>query len=193
MIGPGYVPTNVYRVGEKLPTLIKRVAVMPLTVRGQDSVGEAGRESLEPVLRNELSKIRLFELVWVSEEQLRLWTGQARWNSEDKLPPDLFQQIKGKLGADAVFFCQLTQYRPYRPLALGWKMQLIESGKPVIFWSADEVFDAGDVAVANGARHYYREHAQPTPLLDDTQIILGSPRRFGQYTLATLLATLPSR
>jgi len=62
-----------------------------------------------------------------------------------------------------------------------------------ILWSADEVFDAGDVGVANAARAYYSQHLRNEAPLSDSSTVLGSPSRFGQYTLNALFATLPGR
>jgi hypothetical protein len=100
----------------------------------------------------------------------------------------------------------LIRYQPYEPLAVGWKFNLVEepetpndstlsSKEPAyrILWSADEVFDAGDVEVANAARAYYAQHLRDEAPVSDSSIVLGSPTRFGQYTLNALFTTLPRR
>lgn len=178
--------------GPVLPESIRRVAVLPLA-SAPDSTAESGRQTLDPILQAELSKSRLFERVQVTSEQLRQWTGRSEWSSDEQLPLDLLQRIRTATGCDAVLFCRLTQYRPYKPLAIGWNMKLVEVRQPRIWWSVDEVFDAGDPAVVNGARRYYQNQARQTGPLADSYTILDSPRRFGQYTLATLLGTLIPR
>ena len=201
-LGPSYRPTNVYRRNDALPLEIKRVAVLPLSATSSTPLLEAGIEALEPVLYAELEKTKRFEVIPVSPEQLRQWTGQTAWRADELLPPDLFERLRQGTGCDAVLFSQLTRYQPYQPLAIGWKFSLIEkpeaavppgNGVPLILWSADEVLDAGDPEVTNAARAYYSQHLRNEAPLADASTVLSSPARFGQYTLGTLLGTLPQR
>jgi hypothetical protein len=200
-LGPSYRPTNIYRRNDILPLEIKRVAVLPLSSPTPSALATAGIEALEPILYAELEKTKRFEVIPVSTEQMRQWTGQTRWRADESLPPDLFERLRQETGCDAVLFSQLTRYQPYQPLAIGWKFSLIEktvmpagtSSVPVILWSADEVLDAGDPEVTNAARSYYAQHLRNEAPLSDPSTVLSSPGRFGQYTLGTLLATLPAR
>jgi hypothetical protein len=172
---------------------MRRLAVMPLTAPSQDAQAETGAATLQPVLIAELGKTKAFEIVSVSPEQLQQWTGRASWTAEEKLPPDLLKRLQETLSCDAVLFCRLTQYRPYRPVAIGWRLKLVAAKDADILWSVDEVFDGGEPAVVNAARRYAQEHFQQPPPLADSSSILNSPRRFGQYTLSAVLATLPGR
>jgi hypothetical protein len=202
-MGPRYRPTNVYRRTNALPAQIKRVAVLPLVTPGSMPFLNEGVEKLAPLLYAELEKCKRFEVIPVSCEQLRQWTGQTGWRTDEPLPPDFFGRVGDATGCDAVLFCQLTRYQPYQPLAVGWKFSLVANPPPgpltpremrdKILWCADEVLDAGEPAVCNAARDYYGQHLHnETPAADATSI-LTSPARFGQYTLAALLETLPSR
>jgi len=193
VLGQGYQPRNVYRHAVELPGELRRLAVLPLTAADPGSIGEAGRESLEPILRAELGKTRIFELVLVSPEQLQKWTGRPQWTAEEPLPPDFGDRLREAFGCDGVLFSQLTVYRPYGPLAVGWNLKLVDARQPRIWWSADEVFDAGDPPVANSARRYYHRHVLEKSALAESRSILESPRRFAQYTVDALLATLPLR
>ncbi len=76
---PSYAPSNVYRDEALLPSYIKRVAVLPLTTLTDESSLEFGRESLGPILLNELGRSRQFELVTVPPDELRLLTGRSAW------------------------------------------------------------------------------------------------------------------
>jgi hypothetical protein len=51
-----YRPTNIYQLEEKLPVTLRRVAVLPVTVAGDDAVAEHGRATQEAMLRQELGK-----------------------------------------------------------------------------------------------------------------------------------------
>jgi hypothetical protein len=202
-MGPRYRPTNIYRRGNSLPAQIKRVAVLPIVTPGSSAYLQAGVEILGPLLYAELEKSKRFEVIPVSPEQLRQWTGKIGWRTDEPLPPDFFGRVSDATGCDAILFCQLTRFEPYQPLAVGWKFSLVAnvpSGslsmqeiKDKILWSADEVLDAGEPGVSNAARDYYGHHLHnEAPSADDTTI-LSSPARFGQYTLAALLETLPGR
>ncbi|HOW64082.1 MAG TPA: hypothetical protein P5186_12385 [Candidatus Paceibacterota bacterium] len=193
IIGPSYSPTNVNLAQKQMPPQLRRVAVLPLANRLNDSESEAGRESLQPVLLAELSKTGLLDTAFVQENDLRQWSGRAKWSAEERLPTSLLKKIREQTGADGVLFCELTTYRPYPPLSVGWRFKLVDCQEAKIWWSIDEVFDAGDPTVANAARHYYNDHMQQSIPLQDSQSILSSPRRFGQYTLHAVFSTLPSR
>jgi hypothetical protein len=188
-----YQPQNIYRKGLVLDPTVKRVALLPMAPLLATETFQAGVDALQPLLQAELEKTERFEVIVVTQEQLRRWTGQGVWRSEDLLPPDFFDRIQEETGCHAVLFNQLTRYQPYQPIAIGWKLTLVFNKDHVIYWAANEVFDAGDDAVANAARAYEADHiATPTPL-PDPNAILNSPSRFGQYTLHALLATLPIR
>jgi hypothetical protein len=171
---------------------LKRVAVLPLTSDERHPDSAAGEQTLEPVLHSELLRSRRFEIVSVSPQDLRRWTGRKRWEVEEKLPPGFFEKLRAELGCNAVLFCRLSRFHAYPPLAVGWKLTLVDAHQLQTLWSIDEVFDAGEPAVANSARRYQREHERSEPQ-GNSGMILTSPRRFGQYTAWAALSTLPQR
>lgn len=202
-LGPRYHPSNVYRQADVLPPQIRRVAVLPIAAPNVSTYTQAGLESLSPLLYPELDKCKRFEVISVAPEQLRQWTGKISWKTEELLPPDFFARLKDATGCDAVLFTELTRYSPYQPLAVGWRFSLVavppaelapgQSMRNQIIWSADEVMDAGDLAVANAARDYYQQHLRNEEPAGDATTILNSPARFGQYTMAALFETIPGR
>jgi hypothetical protein len=188
-----YQPSNIYSKTPILDPEVKRVALLPMAPLLPTETFQAGVDSLQPLLRAELEKSKRFEVIVITPVQLRRWTGQGVWKSEDQLPPDFFDRLQEETGCQAVFFNQLTRYQPYQPVAIGWKLTLVFNKDHVIYWAADEVFDAGEGSVANSARAYESDHITTPSPLPDPNAILSSPSRFGQYTLHTLLATLPKR
>jgi hypothetical protein len=60
-------------------------------------------------------------------------------------------------------------------------------------WAVDEVIDAGQPAVCQAAAWYQREHEQSPGDFDGSWAVIESPRRFGQYAAARVLASLPDR
>lgn len=188
-----YQPTNLHQSASRLPATLRRVALLPLTTDTQDAVAQSGAKALEPILQAELRKRGAFELVPVSPEQLRSWTGRTGWRQEETVPAELLNKIQENAFCEGVLFQHLSVYRPYPPLAVGWRLTLIACDDRATLWSVDEVFDAGSPAVIKAAQTYFRgQMNQPSVELDSTAV-LTSPRRFGQYTAAAALGTLPAR
>ena len=202
-MGPRYRPTNVYRRASVLPVQIRRVALLPVVTPSSGAFLDAGVETLGPLIYAELEKCKRFEVIPVSGEELRQWTGKPGWRTDEPLPTDFFARVSEATGCDAILFCQLTRYQPYQPLAVGWKFSLVANPPPGplsaqgmkdrVEWAADEVLDAGEPGVANAARDYYGQHLRNEAPSADATTILSSPVRFGQYTLGALLETLPAR
>jgi hypothetical protein len=191
--GPSYQPSNAHMRQVTLPAEIRRVAVLPMTAAVGDSELEAGRDALEPILWAELARGKRFELQAVSRSQMQLWSGKAAWTAEEKLPASLLARIKEELACDAMLFSQITSYRAYPPMAVGWRLKLIDGSQDPILWAVDEYFDAGVPAVANAARRFQQQEGRNQSPMNDSTSILASPRRFGQYSLTALLGTLPAR
>lgn len=200
-----YHPSNIYRHYTLLPGNVSRVALLPLTTTSDDSLMEGGTEALEPLIYSELEKIKRFEVIPVTPADLKRWTGRTGWRTEEALPVDFFKHMQESLACNAVLFCQLTRYQPYQPVSVGWKFTLVELGAPMmnkgtnappstqIIWSADEMLDAGDARVASAARAYYNKNIRNDAPAEDVSTMMSSPRRFGQYTLSTILDTIPER
>jgi hypothetical protein len=203
---------NVFTSSPVLPKDLKRVLVLPLAFKEPRADLGSGCEMLEPVLQSELAKTRKFEVVPVGAEMLRSLTGRFAWTGAEILPADFFDSLRRAYGCDAVLFCQLTAFRAYAPLAIGWRMKLVDVRSQKIIWAADEVFDAIEPAVAKGAEQFQKQQQnvhgetksllktflkladrEPLSALDDQWAILNSPRYFGQYSAAKLLQTLPER
>lgn len=192
-VGPRYVPENVFRAEEKLPITLKRVAVLPLSSRENGADMDSARESLEPILWSELAKTTSFELVPLPADRLRHWSGKVGWVSSERLPTNFFAQVRADTGCDAVLFCELTRFRAYPPLSIGWRLQLVEAENAKVHWVFDNVFDASEEGVANAARRYHVARATGPSALVDPNEILNSPRRFGGYTAHAMVATCPAR
>ena len=172
---------------------LRRVAVLPMTFSATATSAESVEELLEQALLSEFNKTGKFELLVVRPDQLRQWTGKMRWNFQEALPQDFLRKIQQNTGSDAILFVHLTNYHPYRPIVMGWRMHLVTQFEGDVIWSVDEIFDAGEESVSNGARRYAREHLRNHPTLEESRSILLSPRRFAQYTLAAVASTFPDR
>jgi len=187
-------PDNVYAYPPKLPLDFQRVAVLPLAA--ETALGDLpeGCEALTPVLWEQLVKTRKFEAVAVNADKLRSRTGRAAWTGTENLPPDFFAFLRREYGCDAVLFAELTAYHAYAPLAVGWRLKLVDARSGQIIWAAEEQFDATRPAIAQAARHF-GQHQPVFQLAGDESnwVALNSPRQFGRYSAAALLETLPER
>lgn len=188
-----YRPRNVFAWGSTLPPQVRRVALLPMACDRDNAEMLVGRDALEPILRAELAKLRRFELAPVSAQKLQARFGYAGWDCEDALPQGLFSWLSGECGCDAVLFARLTTFRAYAPLAVGWRLRLVDVRTSATLWEGDEVFDGAEPAVQAGARHYQLAQLQDGLHCPDPWVIGNSPRQFGQYAAAQLLATLPGR
>lgn len=193
VLGAGYQPENIYRSLSQLPVSIRRVAVLPATCDAAQSDVQSGRDVLNAVIAEEFGKTKKFEIVTVSPEQLRAWTGRSNWRAEETLPANLLKLLRTELACDAVLFSRLTQYRAYPPLAVGFSFKLIEIEKAEFIWAADEIFDASEPSVVNSARRYQLAREQLPTSLADSRSILNSPSGFGRYAANSVFQTLPPR
>lgn len=190
---PAFQPVNHFAQFEKLPAFVRRVAVLPIHVPTENFYATDSRSQLEPVFFGELGKLNRFELKAVTEEQLRAWTGREQWAAQDPLPQDFFQRLRKETECDAVLFTQVSSYRPYRPMVVGWNLRLIDARLRSVLWGAEEVFDSGQLDVSVAAQRYYEEQSSDAKDLGDSERILLSPSRFNQYTIHAILASLPPR
>jgi hypothetical protein len=192
IIGPNYQVRNVYRKEPLLPVNIRRVAVLPLSIKAPTAGLVAGKDSLERVFHAELTKAARFETILVEPTQLKQWLGRETLDAYEDLPAQLFRVLVEKTGADGVLFAHLSEYKAYPPIMIGWRMKLVSNQAETI-WAVEEMFDASEEAVSNAARRYDRAQEKNNPVLEDSRSILLSPTRFGQYTLRSVLDTLPAR
>lgn len=187
-----YRPQNIFAYPAKLSPDLLRVAVLPLAAEGRDADLPEGCDVLNPILRDELVKTKKFEVVAVSPEVLRHRTGQPAWTGAETLPADLLESLRRVYGCDAVLFAELTAFRAYAPLAVGWRLKLVDARSGQTLWAADEIFDASRPAVAGGAKHFQRRAPLAGGPADDWAM-LNSPRQFGRFSAAAVLACLPER
>ena len=191
---------NVFSLSANLPRNLKRVAVLPLASESSSSERAHGCETLGPILLAELDKTGRFEVVAVASEDLRGQTGRASWTGAEKLPADFFESLQRTSGCDAVLFCELTLYRAYAPLAVGWRLKLVDVRTHQILWAVDKLFDADQADVTKAA---HRQHPAKWQTYFDwngtmdskreTWFLDNSPRQFGQFTASRVVSTLPER
>jgi hypothetical protein len=186
-----YRPNNVFASPPKSSPQLERVAVLPIAAETPGNDLPAGCAALTPVLWDQLVKAKKFEVVAVEPVRLRQNTGQAYWTGTETLPADFLAALHRDYDCDAVLFTELTTYRAYAPLAVGWRFKLVDVRSGAILWAADELFEGSRQDVAYAAQRY-AEPGFSWPLLwQKNWLAANSPSQFGGYSAAALLKTLP--
>lgn len=188
-----YRPDNVFAYPAKLSLDVRRVAVLPLAAGASGGDLPEGCEALGPVLLEQLVKTKRFEAVVVDPASLRRGAGQSSWTGEGALPADFFGFLRREYGCDAVLFAELTTYRGYAPLAVGWRLKLADARSGQIIWAADELFDAAHPEVYRASQKFAGERFAWPFCHGENWVAANSPRQFGRYSAAALLDTLPER
>jgi hypothetical protein len=188
-----YRPDNTFAYPPKLPLNLQRVAVLPVAAENANGELPEGCAALAPVLWEQLVKTKKFEVVAVDAAALRRRTGQAGWTGGENLPPEFLAFLRREYGCDGVLFAELTAYRGYAPLAVGWRLKLVDARSGQIVWAADEVFDAAHSKVAKGLQKFDEPPVIWPFLHEDNWVALNSPRQLGRYAAAALLETMPDR
>lgn len=191
--GRGYQPQNVFAGAGALPTNIRRVLVLPLVCDENNYDLSEGRGVAQPIFLAELMKTKKFEVVSPDVAVLENRTYRADWSDDQALPADFFAILRQTSACDAVLFARLTVFRPYPPLAVGWRVRLVDAQTQRTIWSADEVFDGGQPDVQNGARRHQLTKERDSYGAPDEWFMENSPSKFAEYTAAGLFATLPAR
>ena len=186
-------PENVFWGSAVLPGDLRRVLVLPLACDASAADLSEGCTALNPVLLAELGKIEKFEVIPADPETLRRLTGRLTWTGSEILTADFFDSLRRAYGCDAVLFCQLTVYRAYPPLAVGWRLKLVGDRTGQILWAADEVFHAAAPDTPDAAYDFDFPQLPLFHSASERWLRENSPRQFGQNTLAGLLTTLPYR
>jgi hypothetical protein len=193
LLQQSYRPNNVFVDPPKLPPAFQRVAVLPIAAETPGDNLPEGCTALTPVLWDQLIKTKKFELVAVNPDRLRSGSGQPVWTGAENLPADFLAFLRREYGCDGVLFAELTAYRAYAPMAVGWRLKLVDVRSGQIIWAADELFDAARPAVAHGVQRFTDPGFTRSLFCDDDWLAVNSPSQFGRYSAAALLHTLPGR
>ena len=188
---PKYTPRNVVGVA-KLPQGVRRVVVLP--AYWEKDANSDFVCDLDTILHLSLQRTGAFEVVPIDREQMYKLFGVYQFSSVQILPDDLISRIAKDYAADGVLFIDLTQNRPYRPIALGIRAKLVEVKTMQIIWSIDCLFDSADPAVAGAALDFSKRSTYNSRMpVDSTGEILMSPRAYAGFVMDTIFGTLPPR
>ena len=191
--GPFHTVANVYISPEGLPANLQRVAVMPLMPGRGNRAAERGVPLIQQAFTEELSRARVFDVVTLTPNGLDTLVGVQALYADSRLPIEFISKIKEETGCQAVLFSELTTFRAYPPVAVGWKLHLFDLETEELVWAADEVFDAGQAAVANALRRHIREKLSPNNAAATQLLVLDSPREMARFSLGELIGTFTQK
>ena len=188
---PAYVPQNVVTNPAAMDRPIRRVAIFPIGFLGEYSDRLMTTEMVSRILESELVKRGAFEPYFVKGSVLSSLTGRSNWRIGEEMPEDLFETMSDHFQCQAVLFTVVNHYHPYPPQTVAWRMKLVDTKSHETIWEIDELFDSGNISVAQAAEEHYSMHQSGGTRHRDERSILNSPRRFCQYTASAALETLP--
>ena len=191
--GPFHTVANVYISPDGLPANLQRVAVMPLLPGRGNRSAERGVPLIQQAFTEELSRARIFDVVTLTPDRLDTLIGVQALFADSRLPVEFISKIKEETGCQAVLFAELTTFRAYPPVAVGWKLHLFDLETEELVWAADEVFDAGQAAVANALRRHIREKLSPNSAAATQLLVLDSPREMTRFSLGELIGTFTQK
>ena len=86
-------PTCLSAHGNSLPFDAARGDFTPDHDHFHGIFGRPASRRLEPLVYAELEKSKRFEVILVTRQQMKQWTGQKLWRTDEQLPPDFFERI----------------------------------------------------------------------------------------------------
>lgn len=185
-----YQPANTH--GEpQLPAGLHRVLVLP--VYGGRVADTQAALALDEALLGALQKQARFEVVSLSREDSQRRFNSPEFSSTEILPRGFLEQLAQAYGADAVLFIDVTVYKPYTPISIGFRAKLATVNEVRLIWTFDDIFSSTDTAVVNSVKRYHRKEGTSRLPTDMAIGTLQSPRRFAAYAADTMFATLPPR
>ncbi len=197
VMGPFHEPHNYHLSKGEWSDDITVVAIMPLTSGRGDQWTDLGLELMQPVLTEELARFDLFEAITITPEKLLALTGTLKVRAHEDLPNNfpaiitaLDKQSTDRRVCDAVLFCEMDTFRPYPPMAVGWKFRLFSLDTGNLVWAFDEVFNVGDPRVNNSLRRYMRTQRMTHMDIFRDSLVIDSPRVLARYSLTTTLETM---
>ncbi len=189
-----FKPGNFSATRTHLTHELVTVGVMPPEASNELASGhEVTLNLLEQIHKTEMMKSQSFAVRLINQEMLKSLVGRKTISANQPFPAEFFKVLREDLDCQAVLISELTALKTMVPMKMGWHMKLIDTETLETIWEIDEFFDAGNIHVAAAAEEYYETQLSAAFRKPDPELVLASPRLFGQYTLDSVFSTLPPR
>jgi len=175
------------------PELVNVAVITPEAGRNISAGHDETLNILKQIYRSELMKTHAFAVRVLDSDTLNTLTGYRKIYSDHVFSKDFFKILREQLNCQAVLLSELTSLKTMAPMKMGWHMKLIDTDTLETIWENDEFYDAGNIHVAAAAQTYYETQLSAAFRKPDPELVLASPRLFGQYTLDSVFSTLPPR
>ena len=164
---------------------IRRVLLLPFEYTTDR---EAVIDEVTEAFVVELRKIGSFEVVAPTGDKTLLFSEQGVL-VKGSINFASVLALRNKYDVDAIIFGNITHYRPYEPMLLGVKVDMISTDTGDVVWSADGVFDSNENDVAELVKQYFENTHQKSSLYG-WKLILLSMRRYAQFVANQFTETL---
>lgn len=155
----------------------RRVLVVPLL---DESGNGAQSELIDATLRDELAKLRRFDVVQPSESD-GVWMAGEGPKKSGRIDVGALIQLGQRYNVDAVLFGAIDNYRPYAPPSLGLSMSLVDVQTGKIVWEVRDVVDSADKATAIAMSRFYTFEVAYDQTIMDASIMSASPQWFARF------------
>jgi hypothetical protein len=186
---PRKLPVNHFLSDPRDFDTVRRVMVLPF----HESYGvHANSPQVREAFVNELAKLGRFEVVPLPDrasEHEDINDSLTR----GRLSTDALVTLSTRYQVDGVLIGSITSYRPYPPINLGLRLQLISlhSGRTV--WAADGLYDSNDALILEDLQHYAGSFAAAEASMHGWELNLLAPRKYAAYVAHRLVASCANR
>ena len=168
------------------PEFPRRVLILPFL---DESGPTAGAETIEAVFTSELNKLARFDLVKAPAHEARaVASREVRLRGTYPLPA--LTGLAKSYRADAILLGSVTDHRPYPPLRLGLRIEMISTRTGQVLWSADALFDAEDRTTRRAISNYFDREIASSGSLLASDVLLVSMDKFTRFTCHEVVRTV---
>ena len=182
---PRQLPVNHFVADPRDFDTVRRVMVLPFDRSPGVNVSV---DSVREAFLAELAKLQRFEVMPLptrAAEHAEIHESVQR----GRLSTDALVALSERYQVDGVLIASVTSYRPYPPMNLGLRVQLVSlhSGRTV--WAAEGHYDANDARVVEDVEHYAHSFVAREASMHGWEINLISPRKFQGFVSHRIVAT----
>jgi hypothetical protein len=184
---PGPDAVTCYRAPGPGLADVRRAVLMPFD---REAPAAEFLVDVEATFAGELQKERRFEIVPLAESDAALASEEIRRDGLYDVASLL--EIARHYRADAALVGTVTQCRPYEPLALGLRAELISVATGEVLWSAEGIFDCAEERTLDSIRRWVeaRGGRDETTDVSGWRHYTASIRSFSRFACARIAASL---
>jgi len=182
---PEAATVSFYRAGDDAEAP-RRLLILPFL---DESGPNPGTDSVEKVFTSELMKRGRFDVVTAPPNEAEaVASREVRLRGTYPLPA--LTDLADRYRADAILLGSVTDHRPYPPLRLGLRVEMISTRTGRVLWSADALFDAADRTTRRAITAYHDRVIASTGSLMAADVLLVSMDKFTRFACHEVARTI---